>query len=241
MAGTIFAIRLLLHRENGNQGQGLFRRVLRALTINKSKNMSTVRVSLAFAQSSDADLSAFTQNIIDSLTGNASFPTPVVSVANLTTSLATFNNSLAAAAQGGPTETAAKKAARDALVALLRQEANYVQGIAMNDLAMLLSSGFYNINTNRTSTPLPAPTIVGIDNEMSTQLLVRLQSVDNARAYEVQYKNGAGWLPAGTFTQARRIVVANLTPGTTYTVQARAVGGSTGYSDWSDPVSHMAL
>jgi hypothetical protein len=27
----------------------------------------------------------------------------------------------------------------------------------------------------------------------------------------------------------------------TYTVQARAVGGSTGYSDWSDPVSHMAM
>jgi hypothetical protein len=24
-------------------------------------------------------------------------------------------------------------------------------------------------------------------------------------------------------------------------IQARAVGGTTGYSDWSDPVSHMAL
>jgi hypothetical protein len=32
----------------------------------------------------------------------------------------------------------------------------------------------------------------------------------------------------------------NLTPGTNYNIQARAVGGSTGYSDWSDPVSHMA-
>jgi len=25
------------------------------------------------------------------------------------------------------------------------------------------------------------------------------------------------------------------------TVQARAIGGTTGYSDWSDPVSHMVL
>lgn len=219
----------------------MFRRVLRALTINKSKNMSTVRASLAFAQSSDADLSAFTQNIIDSLTGNASFPTPVVSVADLTTALATFNDALAAAAQGGPAETAAKNAARNALAGLLRQEANYVQGIAMNDLAMLLSSGFNNINTNRAQSPLVAPSIIGIDNEMSTQLVVRSQPVDNARAYEVQYKNGAGWLPAGIFTQARRITVTDLTPGTTYTVQARAVGGSTGYSDWSNPVSHMAM
>jgi hypothetical protein len=32
-----------------------------------------------------------------------------------------------------------------------------------------------------------------------------------------------------------------LTPGTTYSLQVRAVGGSTGYSDWSDAVSHMSL
>jgi hypothetical protein len=37
------------------------------------------------------------------------------------------------------------------------------------------------------------------------------------------------------------VVLQNLTPGTNYNVQARAVGGSAGYSDWSDPVSHMAL
>ena len=50
-----------------------------------------------------------------------------------------------------------------------------------------------------------------------------------------------GWQAAGVFTQARRVVLENLTPGTSYTLQARAIGGSTGYSDWSDPVSHMAL
>jgi len=50
-----------------------------------------------------------------------------------------------------------------------------------------------------------------------------------------------GWQAAGVFTQARRIVLQNLTPGTTYNIQARAIGGSTGSSDWSDPVSHMAL
>jgi len=35
--------------------------------------------------------------------------------------------------------------------------------------------------------------------------------------------------------------MTNLTPGTTYNVQVRAIGGSTGYSDWSDPSSHMSL
>jgi hypothetical protein len=66
--------------------------------------------------------------------------------------------------------------------------------------------------------------------------------VRNARAYEVQFKNGTGgWQPAGIATQARRIEINDLTPGNTYSVQLRAIGGSTGYSDWSDPVSRMAV
>jgi hypothetical protein len=57
----------------------------------------------------------------------------------------------------------------------------------------------------------------------------------------VQYSaNGTAWQVGGTSTQARKIVVTNLTLGTNYTFKVRAIGGSTGYSDWSDPVSHMA-
>jgi hypothetical protein len=154
----------------------------------------------------------------------------------------TFANALAAAAQGGTHLTAVKNAARATLVGALRKLAAYVQSIAGQDLAMLLSSGFLANSTSKTQTPLDTPNIVEIDNGMSTQLIVRLQGVDNARAYEVQVKNGTGgWVPAGVFTQARGIVVGNLTPGSTYSVQARGVGGSTGYSDWSDPVSHMAM
>jgi hypothetical protein len=66
--------------------------------------------------------------------------------------------------------------------------------------------------------------------------------VDNARSYQVRYcVNGAAWLPVIDSTQARRIVLPDLTPGTIYTAQSRAVGGATGYSNWSDPVSHMAM
>jgi hypothetical protein len=37
----------------------------------------------------------------------------------------------------------------------------------------------------------------------------------------------------------KAIVIKDLIPGTTYVFQVRAVGGSTGYSDWSNPVSRM--
>ncbi|HET7625016.1 MAG TPA: fibronectin type III domain-containing protein, partial [Verrucomicrobiae bacterium] len=65
--------------------------------------------------------------------------------------------------------------------------------------------------------------------------------VPTARAYEVRMSHGdEGWQVVGIFTQSR-MTLQNLTPGTTYTVQARAIGGSTGSSEWSDPVSHMSL
>ena len=35
--------------------------------------------------------------------------------------------------------------------------------------------------------------------------------------------------------------INGLTAGTNYSIEVRAIGGSTGYSDWSDPVSHMSL
>jgi len=41
-------------------------------------------------------------------------------------------------------------------------------------------------------------------------------------------------------TRARKIELPGMTPGTTYSLEARAIGGSTGYSDWSLPTSIMA-
>jgi Fibronectin type III domain len=200
------------------------------------------RVALDFAKLPDTQLDEFTSNVVACLTGNANFPAPSISLANLTAAQTAFENALTAAAQGGVQLTAVKNEMRSELLLLLRKEAAYVQGIASQNVAMLLSSGFNAVSTNRTRTQLDVPGIASITNEMSAQLVVSSQPVANARAYEAQVKNGTGgFAPAGTFTQARRIVLTGLTPGQTYTVQIRAVGGSTGYSDWSDPVSHMAM
>jgi hypothetical protein len=57
----------------------------------------------------------------------------------------------------------------------------------------------------------------------------------------VRYSTNGGstWAAEVTFPSARAMVLNGLTPGTTYTVQMRAVGGTMGFSGWSDPVSHM--
>jgi hypothetical protein len=199
------------------------------------------RVSLRFMRISEAELAAFAENVVVKLTGNASFAAPIVPVAELSVSLETYNAAIAAAAHGDRQAIAARSNARESLLALLRREAAYVQSIAGEDVAMLLSSGFNVVPTGGTRSPLPKVVIEKVINEQSTLMTVRLQAIPNARSYEVRMSYGAtGWQTVGIFTQGRRIPLQNLTPGTTYTVQARAVGGSTGYSDWSDPISHMA-
>ena len=49
------------------------------------------------------------------------------------------------------------------------------------------------------------------------------------------------WQSGGLFTNSRAMPLNGLAPGTNYTVQVRSIGGSTGYSDWSDPSNHMSL
>jgi hypothetical protein len=207
------------------------------------------KVSRDFVNYPDSDLDEFANEIITCMGGNPAFPTPPVSITppvggsgdDLTTLDTTFRNAIAGAT-GDPQYTAAKNKAREALLDGLRKDANYVQTIASHDLETLLSSGYNAASTNHVQTPLSQPVIVDIENLATTQLMLRLTPVVNAKSYQVQTNpNGNGaWQEAGIFTQGRRIVLGGLTPGTTYNVRARAVGGSTGYSEWSVPATLMA-
>ena len=197
------------------------------------------KVSYAFVQLPYTAIADYTDTIIVALTGNAGFPALPVSLTTLGAQKTDYLAKLAATAQGGTLATAAKNVAFDVLVTSLRQTAAYVQSVASQDLALLISSGFQPASTNRAQAPLDTPVVLYIDNSLTTKLVLNVQSVVNARSYEVQYKAGSGnWTPAGISIQARRIEIDGLTPGTLYSVQVRAIGGSTGYSEWggSQPV-----
>lgn len=201
------------------------------------------RVALSFAQYSDGDLSDFSNAVIAGLTGNVTlFPAPTVTTAALQDLATTFAQAVVAAANRGRLETAEKNKVRGELIAALRQDAAYVQSLTGTDLPGLLSSGYLAASTNTTAMPLPKPVVDNIDNIQSTKLMMRLKPIPNYRAIEARRKLRAAseYEAAGIFTKAARIMQENLVPGSTYDFQFRAVGGSTGYSDWSDPVSHMA-
>jgi len=206
-----------------------------------------LRVLFDFVSMPDPLLDEFTDAVITGLTGNLVCPTPPVSPADLRIQLTAFSEAMVAHAQGGPTATAAKNAARAVLVDSLRQNALYVQTKCSSDLPALLATGYHAASTNHAQTPLEQPVIGDLINGNSGELVARLKPVANARAYEARYAViGAGgtpgpWQNGGLFTSTRNLTITGLTPGATYIAEVRAIGGSTGYSDWSNAVSHMSL
>lgn len=153
-----------------------------------------------------------------------------------------LNMKQAAMITGGSVETAARNKAFNALTAALDADADVVEMVVGNDMEMLLGTGYLPASTNRTSSPLDDTSIVALLNNGTTQALLRLETVTNARNYQVQTSidGGKTWLDCCISSKAYRIVLTGLTPGVTYAVRARAIGGSTGASDWTSPGSIMS-
>jgi len=163
-------------------------------------------------------------------------------MANLDAARSDFEQKIAKAAAGGPPDTAAKNNARQVLLGELRLLAGYVQISCNNDMATLLSSGFQAMSTNRAQSALEKPTGLDVQNGTSGQLVASVVPVKNTSLYEGRAKGPTGdWLPSVFTGDSQHITFDGLTPGTTYTIQVRALGGLTGQSDWSDPTSHMSM
>jgi len=203
-----------------------------------------VRIADRFRTQSAEQLVTMAGAVIAGLTNNPSFPAPTVDLKAVQAAADNLNAALAAQALGGSAATAEKNNKQEALITVLRKVKHYVEDNCENDLAVLLSSGFQAAANTRNRSPLANPSILSVDFGNSTELVLKVTPIARAKCYEVRMAAvGTGnvpapWQNAGLFT-ASRITIANLVPGTTYVFQVRAVGGSNGYTDWSNPVSRM--
>lgn len=139
--------------------------------------------------------------------------------------------------------TQAKNDARAALITALNKDASYVDIACNGDLTVLLSSGFKQVSTNRAQTVLPPLQIVTVDYGQTGQLRLRVKADPNARSYvgRIKQASGSEFGPSISFASSRAILFKGLTAGATYVMQLCAIGGRTGQSDWSEPVSKMAM
>jgi hypothetical protein len=205
----------------------------------------SIRIADRLKSQSAEQLITMTGAIIAGLTNNPSFPNPTVDLKVLQTAADDLNAALAAQVHGGTAATAEKNNKMKTLIVLLRKLKHYVEDNCEGDLAVLLSSGFQAAASTRDRSPLANPSILRIDSGNSAELVLKVTPIARAKCYEVRSAainagNTLGsWQAAGLFTAARSMRVSNLIPGTAYAFQVRAVGGSTGYSDWSNPVSRM--
>jgi hypothetical protein len=185
--------------------------------------------------------------IINGMTGNPAFPSPPMDLKTVQAALDDLNAAMAAQPCGGPSATAEKKNKQEALIGLLRRLRRYVEDNHGNDLSVLLSSGFQAASPTRARSPLANPSIINAGFGNSTELVLKVTPIAHAKCYEVRMAAiGAGntlgpWQAAGLFTNSRSMTIGGLTPGITYMFQVRAIGGSTRYSDWSNPVSRMCV
>ena len=178
-----------------------------------------LHASLAFAGYSDPDLDNFAAKHVICMTDNPAFTDPTVKPVDMGTLQQTFHLAFLAAANGGTDLTAAKNEAREPLVNALRLNAAYVQGRPGLTLSVLLSSGFLSTNTNHAQSQLDTPSITGIDNGATTQLITHLTPITNSNSYQVKVLNLDGTeLKTVDCSQARNIVIPGLKPGVVYTL-----------------------
>jgi hypothetical protein len=204
---------------------------------------TNAKVAIAFLGAfPDAKLIVATGHIVDAMTGNTNYPTPVPALATVVTARGSYvtavnalNRSKASLVQRNDT--------RAALTTLLRSLALYVQQTSAGNLGILLTSGFPVQKPKRQPAQvLAAPQKLVLRRaKVSGQILARCKAMDQATGYQWRFAPATtptAWIQPDPVTTAS-YTLANLTPGTSYLVQVRALG-SRGPSDWSDSATLMS-
>jgi hypothetical protein len=177
------------------------------------------------------------------MTGNPNFATPFPALADITAALDDLQAKISAAAGGGKIATADRNSAWDTARTLIRQLASYVQMHCLNDLAILLSSGFTSTKTPAPIGPLPAPENLRLSRtDMSGQVLFRFKRVYGATAgYLVQTAaDSAGPFTDYVLSTTTRVFINGRTPLITVWVRVRA-NGAAGPGPFSEPTCIIVL
>ena len=201
-------------------------------------------VNLGYKKYKDDPLIAFAQGVHDALIKNAGqFPNLPVSLADLQDAITDFTTKRIAAVQGSVAQTEARKAARTVLLDKLNPLALHVEGVALGNPDIIRAAGFDTKAHGYTAQArLDKPILSSALNVASTKIQLRVKAQRNVRSVKVQYRTAGGpWQDGGDFPNTKSVVVLNLEPGTWYDFRVQFIGGSTGASEWSDILTHMAV
>lgn len=208
--------------------------------------METFKVIRDFSTSryTDLELSAKATHVVEQMTGNAHFPTPVPQLETLTSNNANFIEALNKAVGGSKEDTVIKNNIRKMVETLLKRLADYVQITSDGDEAIILSSGF-DVNKKPTAIgPLPKATGLEVkpgDNKGT--MLANCNVIPSASFYEFEYTEApiapnCIWIVKTT--TKHRLLIEGLTSGKQYAFRV-AGAGSDPSRNWSDEIYSFVL
>jgi len=205
----------------------------------KRKNMAKVKFSLKDVP--DGDVIQTCTELKTSLTGNANFPTPPVTLTAFGTQITASQTKLTAsnnAAAASKQATADKDVSMDALKAIAMQIVGYIDNTANGDESMILSAG---LSVRAAKSPASVPNQVQnlslTVGDNAGSLDAHWDSMDGVKSFEAQVSPDpftlTSFVTADTVTKSST-TLTGLTSGSRVWVRVRAIN-SAGKGAWSDP------
>lgn len=199
------------------------------------------QADVAFNKLTDSGLLVRTQAIHDGLTGNATFPTPTITLASYQAFIDSYAAALSAAVKGSKADTAAKDNAKAILINNTRSICSYVNQVIQDLYAsatpgnftgydffrrLILSTGFTLSKAVARQGPLSVLRILESRSLTSGQLYIRVSRVPGAKAFLVQTQSleVPGEPVLGTTYSNSRITVVGLVNGFGVRFRVAAIG-----------------
>jgi hypothetical protein len=198
------------------------------------------KVLLNFIQFPVVEKVSFYRNSVAKTTGNSLFPTPEISMAELTAALDQFDAAIVAARDGSHIAISALHDCELATDKKFRILAHYVDIIADGDETTILSAGFQASKEPAARNKLP---LSAYDGSHSGSVIIDIKAIEKAGAYIIQIAEGAGpfvdsdWKIAAIVTQSR-YELTGLIKGKVYSFRVAAVTPS-GTTDFCAPVEKL--
>lgn len=196
-----------------------------------------------FNRLTDGALEAKCHLIISSLTGNAAFPTPIPTLAEIEAASDDYSSALVTAGTGNRSDIANKNAKRETVISLYNRLCTFVNLTANGNAALLLTTGFDVSKTPEPKVVTKPQNLKVMNGAAAGSLLVSVKRVPGAYSYVHQYTTDATLAPdswVSTTGTTAKLLLTNLAAGTMYYCRVAAVGGNEQIM-YSDTVARMVI
>ena len=150
--------------------------------------MAEVLINFSRDEYTDSELVTETQSIETKMDGNATYPAPLPTIAAITAQRIIFQEALALAHKGTPTQTSYKNDQRDILEGMLHVLGAYVQLQSGGDETKILSSGYH---TAASKSAIGAFGVVEnfsvVTQKAVNKVLVSCNAMPKALFYEIMF------------------------------------------------------